>query len=69
MITYSWYYVKVLCITINLQIDSILGVKVEHDVSSKTISLSQPGYIDAVFANIQYSDFPSTIYPNILMSP
>ena len=48
MITFSWYYVKVLCITINLQIDSFLGVKVEHDVSSKTISLSQPEYIGKV---------------------
>ena len=39
---------KYFTITINSKISSFLGMKVDHDITNKIITISQPGYVDTI---------------------
>jgi len=47
----TWFHQQLsnyFSITINLKISSFLGMQIDHDITNKIITISQPGYINTL---------------------
>ena len=64
----NWFHQtisKYFTITINSKISSFLGMQVDHDITNKIITISQPGYIETILERFQIdkniSKYPSKV--------
>jgi len=51
----SWFHKELsnyFSIMINLQINSFLGMQIDHDVTNKIITISQPGYVTTLLQRL-----------------
>ena len=55
-------------ITIKSSVDSFLGMQISHNISARTISLSQPGYIVNLMTRFGIDTTSSTSFPTTPMS-
>jgi hypothetical protein len=55
-------------ITIKSSVDSFLGMQISHNISARTISLSQPGYITNLMTRFNIDINSSTSFPTTPMS-
>jgi len=62
----AWFHQtisKYFTITINSNISSLLGMQVDHDINTKIITISQPGYVETILDRFQI-DKSSSKYPS-----